>query len=259
MDFAGVRIPRITNVFQAIAASVIASNKTMTITVNGTSVLARTTRDVSAAVGDIVLCTRLNNQVIVFARLFAAAPAAPDDEQTAPPPKPQPDVVTGTTVLAATFTGSYRNTVWVGWRSDNDSVYQGEYASNGRHIGVALYGNGPRALAGATVTSASIRAKRLSAGVFAKQQTTLRMVTNKTKPAGAPTFYTSTDANGPNLAVNTSDTTISIPTAFAQNLVDGNAGGLAIYEADGSPYVKLAGRSDWSQAFTLTIKWKRET
>jgi hypothetical protein len=259
MDFAGVRQARVTNVFQGIAASVIATNKTFSVTVNGTTVLARASRDLTVAIGDIVLCTRINNQVLAFSRLFQAAPAAPDTEQTSPPPKPQPDVVTGSTVLAASFTGSYRNTGYVGWRTDNDSVYQGEYGSNGRHVGVALYGNSPRSLAGVEVLSASIRAKRLQGGDFAKRQTTLRMVTNKTKPSGAPTFYTATDANGPNLAVNTSDTTIAIPAAFAQALVDGNAGGLAIYVAGGSPYVKLAGRSDWSQAFTLTIKWKRET
>lgn len=258
MDFAGVRVPRITNVFTGIAASVIATNKTLSVTVNGTTVLARATRDLTVAIGDVVLLTRINNQPVAFSRMFQAAPAAPDTEQTTPPPKPQPEVVTGTTVLAPSFTGSYRNTVWVGWRSDNDSIYQGEYNSNGRHVGVALYGNAPRALAGVTVLSASIRAKRLQGGDFAKRQTTLRMVTNKTKPAGAPTL-TGSDANGPNLAVNTSDTTIAIPTAFAQALVDGTAGGLGIYESDGSPYVKLAGRSDWSQAFTLTIKWKRET
>jgi hypothetical protein len=48
-----------------------------------------------------------------------------------------------------------------------------------------------------------------------------------------------------------------VPTAWAQSMVDGTAGGLAIYEADGSPYVILDGRGRYGSAFALTINWRR--
>jgi len=259
MDWAGLGIRSTTDLFQGIATSVISADKKVNVSVNGTVVGCRALRDLTVAVGDIVLCGRLNNQVVVIGRLFQAAPGEAPPEEVTPPPKPQPDTVTGTTVFAPKETRSYRNTGYVGWRTDNDDVYQGEYGSNGRHIGCVFYNGAPRSLDGATVTSASIRARRGSGGDYAKRGTTLRMITNKTKPSGAPTFYTGTDAPGPNLAVNTTDSSISIPAAFAQALVDGTAGGLAIYESDGSPYVKLEGRADYSSSFTLSIKWKRET
>ncbi|MEE3918179.1 hypothetical protein V2I01_04775 [Micromonospora sp. BRA006-A] len=40
-------------------------------------------------------------------------------------------------------------------------------------------------------------------------------------------------------------------------MVDGTAGGLAVYDSSGSPYVRFAGRGSWSPAFTLAISWRR--
>jgi hypothetical protein len=253
-DFAGTALRSTTATVQGIATSVVSAGKTLTVVVNGTEITARALRDVTVAVGDIVLLQRHQGQLLAIGRMFAAAPAADDPLQSVPPPAPKPPTVTGTLVIAPVETRSYRASL--GWRTDNDDVYQGEYGSNGNHTGCAFYGSKPRSLKGATVTSASIRAKRVSGGDYAARTTTLRRITNRTKPGGAPTLVAGS-TNGPRLAVGKSDTTISIPTGWAQDLVDGNAGGLAILDSSGSPYVRLAGRGTWAQSFTLTIKWKR--
>lgn len=252
MDFAGTSLRSTTPTVQGIATSTITAGKTLTVVVNGTEVTARAVRDLTVAVGDVVLLQRHQGQLVAIGRLFSAAPAAPADPT--PPPKPKPTVTTGTLVLAPVETRSYRPNF--GWRTDNADIYQGEYGNNGNHTGCAFYGNGPRSLRGATVTSASIRAKRVSGGDFAARATTLWEITQRTKPSGAPT-RTGSSTGGPNLAVGHSDTTISIPTAMGQDLVDGVAGGLAIFVSDGSPYVRLAGRGSWSSSFILTLKWRR--
>lgn len=257
MDWAGLGLRTQTAVFKAIVVTAPTAAKVIVISVNGSAgINARAGRDLTAVAGDIVLCTRLGNEVVAYARLYQAAPAAPPAEDTNPPPPVQPVVVTGSTNIAPVETRSYRANF--GWRTDNDDVYQGEYGNNGNHTGCAFYGNGPRQLAGATVTSASIRASRTSGGDFAARATTLYRITNKTKPGGAPT-RTGSSTGGPNLAVDKSDSTISIPTSFAQDLVDGTAGGLAIYQSDGSPYVRLKGRGSYGSSFVLTIKWKRDS
>lgn len=256
MDWAGLGLRTQTAVFKAIVVTAPTTAKVIMISVNGAAAIAaRATRDLAAAAGDVVLCTRLGNEVIVYSRLYQAAPAAPPPEETAPPPPPTPQVTYGSTNISPVETRSYRPNF--GWRTDNDDIYQGEYGNNGNHVGCAFYGNGPRQLAGATVLSASIRASRTSGGDYAKRATTLQRITNRTKPGGAPT-RTGGTTGGPTLAVGSTDSTISIPAAFAQDLVDGNAGGLCIYQADGSPYVRLKGRGSYGSSFVLTIKWKRE-
>lgn len=256
MDWAGIRVDPKTVMGTGIAASTVAVNKTLTVTINGTAVLCRAARDVTVAVGDVVMWQRIGHTLFVTDRLFVAAPAATVDEDT-PPPKVEPETVYGTTQLAPVETRSYRGG---DWRTDNDAVYQGLYASSsfGNHTGCVFYGSKPRSLAGVTVTSATWRARRLQAGVFAAQSTTLRRVTQKTRPSGAPTLQAG-EASGPRLRVDQTDTSISLPTSWVQDLVDGTAGGFAIYESDGSPYVRLAGRSDYSSAFTITVKWKKTT
>jgi hypothetical protein len=255
MDLAEIAMRSESTMVKGIAMSVVSVDKKVNVSFAGTTIGCRADRDVTIAVGDVVYGFRLGQEIYIVGRLFAGAPAEASIEEVSIPPKPQPETVYGTLIIPPVETRSYRPN-W-GWRKDNDSVYQGEY-TNGNHTGCAFYGTKPRSIAGATVTSASIRAKRVSGGDYAARETTLRRITNKTKPSGAPTLIAG-DWDGPRLAVGKSDGSVSIPTSWAQDLVDGNAGGLAIYESDGSPYVQLAGRASWSQSFTLTIKWKRVT
>jgi hypothetical protein len=83
----------------------------------------------------------------------------------------------------------------------------------------------------------------------------MRLMTNATRPGGAPTLTSST--SGPSLRRGSTVGAFTIPDSWAQAMVDGTAGGLAFYEADGSPYVILAGRGDYGPAFTMTIRWSR--
>lgn len=225
------------------------SGSTVTAVVNGTSTTVQVARDLTVASGDVLFVERVGSQWFALCRVFAAAPTAPNNDAA---PDPKPTSTTGALVVAPKETRSYRSTY--GWRTDNADVYQGEYGGWGNHIGCAFYGTKPRSLAGATVTKATVRVKRLSAGTYAAQATTLRLVAEASRPSGSPTLGAST--TGPSLAVGDS-VTFTIPTSWAQQLVDGAAGGLALYESGGSPYVRTAGRGSWSPAWTLTINWQR--
>lgn len=229
------------------------SSGLLTVTVSGIDVVMNGARDVTFAAGDRVLFTRAGGIWTATTRLDTAATAGPSGDTPNPtPPPPKPTVRTGTKVFSPVETRSRQASKW---RNDNDDVYQGEYGGQGNHTGCAFYGNGPRSLAGATVTSATVRLRRRSAGgITAAQDTTFWLITNRTRPSGAPTRTSSTD--GPNLKWGQS-TTFTLPTSWGQALVDGTAGGLAIYESDGSPYVILDGRGSYSASFQLTIKWSR--
>jgi hypothetical protein len=226
------------------------SGGTATFTINGVDTVAQVARDLTIGVGDTCLIQRVGAVWVAVQRLYTAAPTAPD---TNPPiPTPKPTVVTGTLVVPAIETRSRQGSRW---RSDNDDIYQGEYGSNGNHTGCAFYGSKPRSLSGATVTSATVKMRRRSAGgITADQPVTLRLVTQSTRPSGAPTLGSST--SGPNLRWGES-TTFTIPDSWAQAMVDGTAGGLAVFESDGDPYLILDGRGRYSSSFTMTIKWQR--
>lgn len=233
-----------------IAADVAAAGY-VPVTVNGTTVTMLVSRDITIAAGDPVVFVRARSQWAVIARTGTVAPTPPV-VPLPPVPPPKPVTVTGSKTFTPVETRSRQGSKW---RTDNDNVYQGQYGGNGNHYGCAFYGSGPRSLAGSTVTSAQVKIRRRSAGgITAAQSTTLWLMTNATRPGGAPTLTSSTA--GPSLAWGAS-TTFTVPTSWAQALVNGTAGGLAVYDSDGSPYVILSGRGDWSGAFSLTIKWKR--
>lgn len=228
-----------------------ASGGLITVTVKGIDVVMLAARDVSFATGDPVAFIQAAGTFIALGRTATAAVPAPADFNP-PPPTPKPVTVTGSKTFTPVETRSRQGSKW---RTDNDDVYQGQYGGNGNHVGCAFYGGGPRSIAGATVTSAKVKLRRKnSGGITAAQDTTFWLVTQTKKPSGAPTLTSSTD--GPNLAWGQS-TTFTIPTSWAQAMVDGTAGGLAIYEADGSPYVILDGRSHYGSSFSLTINYSR--
>ncbi|MDG4790367.1 hypothetical protein O7626_31360 [Micromonospora sp. WMMD1102] len=226
------------------------SGSTVTALVNGISTTVQVARDLTVASGDVVVVQRVGAQWFAFARAYSAAPAATDPEGS---PQPKPSVTTGTLVVSPVETRSYRSSY--GWRTDNTDVYQGEYGGWGNHIGAVFYGSKPRSLDGATVTDARIRVRRISAGTYAAQSTSMRLMTEATRPSGSPTLTSS--SAGPSLAVGATASAFDIPTSWAQAFVNGTAGGIAFYDSDGSPYVRFAGRGSWSPAFTLTITWRR--
>lgn len=220
------------------------------VSVGGEEISAQVARGLTLAAGDPVVVTRIGSVVVVICRLGVAAPAVVAEIETPPPPKPV--TTTGKLVITPSYTGSYRDGRW---RTDTDDTLQGNYGSYGNSTGAAFYGTKAQSLDGATVTSATIRVRRDRAGDFAAQTSTLWLVTETRKPSGAPTRTSST--TGPRLAVGATNNAFAIPDSWAQAMVDGTAGGLAIYDSNGSPYIRLAGKSAWSPAWTLTINWTR--
>lgn len=234
-----------------LATVTVTGTGTLTVNANGVTTVVNNLNHVTAAVGNVIFIQKLGSQWFAVGA-WGAAPAPVEIE--APPP-PKPTTTSGSLVVSPVETRSYRNG---DWRTDNDTVYMGQYGGGGNHTGAVFYGTKPRSLAGATVTSATIRVKRPSGtgSTYGAAGTTLWLMTQRTKPGGAPTLTSST--SGPNIAAGAT-TTFTIPDSWAQAMIDGTAGGLAFFDADGSPYLKFAGRSEWSATFTLTINWTRSS
>jgi hypothetical protein len=225
------------------------SSGTVAALIGDTAVTIRVTRDLAVAANDVLLVGQVGSQWWAFGRAGEAAVTPPTND-AAPPPK---QTASGSLVITPVETRSYRPNF--GWRTDNTDVYQGEYGGMGNHTGMAFYGTKARSLAGATVTSARIRVRRVSGGTYAAQATTMRLSSHRTRPAGAPSLGATT--SGPSLAVGATNDSFAIPNSWAQDMVDGGSGSIAFFDADGSPYVRFAGRGTWSPAFTLTIRWQR--
>lgn len=223
------------------------SGSTVAATVNGIATTVQVARDLSVASGDVIIVEKIGKQWFALGRAYAAAPAAPINQ---PGPIPQPGSITGTTVFGPVETRTYESS----WRTDNTHVYQGSYGGSGNRTGCVFYGAAPRSLAGATVLSALFQVRRQAGGAYAAQTATMRLMTNATKPAGAPTLTSST--GGPILAVNQQGQH-AVPAAWVQSIVDGTAGGLAFFTGAASPYMVFSGIGDWGPAFSLTVSWQR--
>lgn len=249
MDFADTRVSLSGNgVMTGIAASTVTAGA-MSVTVAETTITALVARGLAPAVGDLVLIARQGSIRWVVQIMLPTAPASQLNDGS---PTTKPPVTNGSLTCSPGSTGSYRGGKW---RTDTDDILQGDYGGFGINTGAAFYGTKPASLAGATATGASVLVKRITGGSGASQAPTLRLVTQTTRPAGAPTL-TSTTA-GPSLAVNKA-VSIAVPTAWAQAMIDGTAGGLAIDTGgSASPYIRTAGRSTYSPSWTLTINWKR--
>lgn len=237
-----------------VTRAIASSSKTgevCTADINGVDTTIFVARDQAVTAGDALWVLKNGTQWVAIGRAGTAAPAAPDEPPvTAPKPKPPK---TGKKVIYPVLTRSY-NTNY-GWR-DSDAVYQGEYGSNGNHYGCAFYGNRFDGLKGATCQRISVNIKRKSEGGQASAQgLTIRLYSNKTRPSGAPSITNNT--SGPSLRWGAKDTDFVLPNTWGQALIDGSAGGLGVYESDGSPYVILHGRSSYSLSFVVTINWVR--
>lgn len=232
------------------AASTVVSS-VASVKVGDITVTASVVRGLTLAVGDPVLIARAGSRYVVTSLLQASAPSSPEDPQ--PAPVPNPSAVGGVLVVSPATTGTYRNGSWSS--SGNDSVYQGTYGAFGLNEGAAFYGTKPRSLTGATITAASVAVRRMPGGTYTTQTSTLWLVTESAVPVAGPTRTSST--TGPALNVSETDLSFTVPTAWAQAIVDGTSGGLGLYDADGTPYMKFAGRQDWASAWTLRINYTR--
>jgi len=238
--------------------------------VRSTITTARVVAGLTVATGDALLIARVGSVYYVQAVIQAGpavpptlpepdenTPQAPDTGDNAPDPKPA--VTTGTLVCTPVATSTWRDGKWrtdIGSSTSADTL-QGRYSGSsfGRNHGFAFYGSKPRSLAGATVTKATLKVRRLTAGDYAKRTPTLRLVTQATRPSGFPTLNES--ASGPALAVGSTTTSFAIPNSWAQAIVNGTRGGIAVSIGSDSPYIRLAGRAAWSAAWTLTLSWRR--
>jgi hypothetical protein len=223
----------------------------ITADVNGQTVSVMCARGVNPAVNDVVIIAQIGTRWFAMDAVDVTAPTPPVDTVVGPPPT----VSTGTLVVGPVETRSYRSGSVTGWRTDDDDVYQGQYGGWGNHTGCAFYGTKPRSLSGATVTGATIRVRMSQIGSYPPQAATMRLVTQSTRPGGAPTLTSTT--TGPQLAQGVTEDRFPVPAAWAQSMVDGTAGGLGFFAASGSPYLRLAGRGAWSAAFTMSISWRR--
>lgn len=231
------------------------SGSTVPVNIGGQVVQVIADRDVTYAAGDPVVVAKIGTAWFALARTYANVAAPPTTNDTPPPASPGAGLTTGTLNVSPVETRSYRSSFSVGWRFDDDDVYHGQYGGFGNHTGAVFYGSKPRDLAGATVQSATVRMRCLQIGAYPPTAVTMRLMTNSVRPGGAPTL-TST-ATGPAMVEGATLDRFTVPTAWAQAMVDGAAGGIAFFNASGSPYVRYAGRAKWSPAFTLTINWRR--
>jgi hypothetical protein len=99
-----------------------------------------------------------------------------------------------------------------------------------------------------------VKIKRLSAGDFSARSASLRLISQTSRPGGAPTLNEST--SGPSLTIGSSST-FTLPASWGQALIDGTRGGIGISVSSDSPYIHLAGRGSWSAAFTVSLSWRR--
>lgn len=230
-------------------ATAVKSGGFVDVNIDGVLRSVQIARDLVVAVGDVVVVHKFGSLWAASARLGTASLS--DTPPTYADLDPNPSTVSGELVVAPVDTGTYQ--VGSGWSAD-DAVQQGAHGGYGLATGAAFFGSKPRSLTGATVTSARLeRIHRLSSPA-ASTSSTMWLVTEATRPSGAPTRTSS--AAGPSTVPNVS-TSFTVPTAWAQAMVDGTAGGIGFYDADGSPWVKFAGRSALTPAFTLVIAWSR--
>jgi len=258
MQWQGLRVAPNTGVVKGIAQTAVAgTGAPVSVKIMGTTITCRLARGVTIAVGDIVAGVRVGGEILILARMHAAAPSAPPDGSANNyPPPPEGFSRTGQVTFFPVETRSYHTGPGAdGWRFDTDDLFQGEWGGD-IFDGVAFYGTAPRSLAGAVVLSARLRMKRVSGGSSSARKPDIYRYAENTRPSGAPT-RTGSGTLGPSLSVNDVDN-FQIPNQLAQDLVDGLAGGLGIWVSDNTmPQVRLAGRAKYSGSMALTIDWTR--
>lgn len=176
----------------------------------------------------------------------------PTDVVTAPV-KVEPTKTLHRAIIRPVYTNTYRS----GWRSSSTGgeLVQGDYGGFGLNTGAAFYGNALVALR-ADLTrpfSIDVTYKRTSGGDYSPQSPSFYTLSQKTKPAGAPTKDDG-PANGTAVAVG-KVAKYRLTVTMATHLLNGTDGGLGIWRSGSTPYLKLAGRSDYAAAMALTVNY----
>lgn len=247
------------------------SSGACTCMVAGIPVAVRTVSGLTVAVGDSLLIMRHGSQRFAIQKLLAPPPVPPPPPPppvyNAPalptPPVQDPTVsakavtTTGTLVIPAVQTGTFRAGVWrtdLGPVNATDTIEGSGYSMSGVNTGVAFYGTKAQSLTGATVTQATVRVTRLEQG-FDSDIATFRLVSQTLRPAGAPTLNETLTA--PSIEVDDTKT-VTLPAAWGQAIVDGTRGGIAVDNGGTNyPYMTFAGIGTSSAAWTLTLYWRR--
>jgi hypothetical protein len=234
--------------FTGVATAAKSAGK-VTVNVNGILRAMHIARDLTVGSGDVVLVHRFGSLWIASSRLYEAGvsempPVIADLD-------PNPTVITGALACLPVDTSTYQNSAWL---PDQRFIRQGVRGGNSNATGAAFYGDKPRSLEGATVTSARLEKIVVLDGPSPAAASTLRLITETTRPSGAPTLTSTTP--GPIMRVG-EDISFTVPTAWAQAMVDGTAGGIGVFDADGVPFVQYGGRGIYPSAFTLVIDWSR--
>jgi hypothetical protein len=256
MEWSGLRVAPRTSVVKGIAQTAVAgTGAPVSVKIMGATIVCRLMRGVTIAVGDIVAGVRVGGEILILGRMHTAAPSAPPDG-TGYPPQPEGLSRTGQITFFPVETRSYHTGPGPnGWRFDTDDLLQSEWGGD-LFTGCAFYGSAPRSLAGAVVTLARLKMKRVAGGDSSARKPEFYRIAESTRPSGAPT-RTGSGTLGPNLSVNEVEL-FTLPNALAQDIVDGISGGIGIWVADDSqPHVRLAGRGKYSSSMALTIDWNR--
>jgi hypothetical protein len=177
-----------------------------------------------------------------------------------PPTDPDPTPVKVEPVArlrVVTIKPIYTNTYRSGWRSSStgDELVQGDYGGYGLNTGAAFYGNALVALRADTSRPYTIDVtyKRTSGGDYSAQSPSFYTLTQRTKPGGAPT-----KDDGPSTGTAVAVGKVAkwrLPSTMALHLLNGTDGGLGIWRSGSTPYLKLAGRSDYAAAMTLRVAY----
>lgn len=237
--------------FTAVATAA-KSAGTVVANINGSLRSIAIARDLTVAAGDVMVVHRFGSLWMATARIGTAAlteaPAIIAELD------PNPSVVTGDLTIVAESTGTYRGGAW---NTRGGLVRQGNRGGAGNAVGAVFYGTKARSLAGSTVTGARLESIHLLDGPAAGTASTMRLITETSRPAGTPTLTSSTA--GPGIVPGELPISFTIPTAWAQAMVDGTAGGIGFYVAGGTPYLHYAGLETRPSSFTLVIDWSRTT
>lgn len=173
-------------------------------------------------------------------------------EQPPPPPKtvvevrdlPNPYRVK--VVQAATWRGG-------GWRTDTTAIVSGDWTGRGDNCGYLFFGSGFDVLRGTIATSARLYLKAGSAGPGAKVASTIHMHGARKKGTSRPGL--SETFTGPALADGEGGWG-SMPLARAQQLINGDRSGLAIFDSGRSKYSTFPPISQVALQGTVEIAWR---
>jgi hypothetical protein len=233
----------------AVALTAVSGDK-LTANINGIVRVITAARGLVTGSGDVILVHRYGQLWIASARVYSSA-------VTELPPvlidlDPNPATISGVLTITPVSMGTWYPVA--GWK--DLQIWQGKHNAAAENATAAVYyGDKPAALAGATVTGA--RLEQLVGGSHTPATTaTLRLLTEKARPVGAPTLGAST--TGPPTPNESSyPISFTVPTAWGQAMVDGTAGGIGMYSATGSPYVTYLSRTYFPAAWTLVLDWTR--